>query len=55
MTITMMMKNTHKKVIITGVTGQDGSYMADHLLEATDYEIFGMIRRTSTNNNHNIN
>jgi GDPmannose 4,6-dehydratase len=54
MTITMMMKNTHKKVIITGVTGQDGSYMADHLLEATDYEIFGMIRRASTNNHHNI-
>jgi GDPmannose 4,6-dehydratase len=50
----MMMKNTHKKVIITGVTGQDGSYMADHLLEATDYEIFGMIRRASTNNHHNI-
>lgn len=43
-----------KKVIITGVTGQDGSYMADYLLEETDYEIFGMVRRASTNNHHNI-
>lgn len=44
----------NKKVIITGVTGQDGSYMADLLLEETDYEIFGMVRRASTNNHHNI-
>jgi GDPmannose 4,6-dehydratase len=43
-----------KKVIITGVTGQDGSYMADLLLEETDYEIFGMVRRASTNNLYNI-
>jgi len=43
-----------KKVIITGVTGQDGSYMADYLLEETDYQIFGMVRRASTNNRHNI-
>lgn len=43
-----------KKVIITGVTGQDGSYMADYLLDSTDYEIYGMVRRTSTNNYHNI-
>jgi len=27
-----------KRVIITGVTGQDGSYMADYLLENTDYK-----------------
>jgi GDPmannose 4,6-dehydratase len=50
----MMMKNMPKKIIITGVTGQDGSYMADLLLEETDYEIYGMVRRTSTNNYHNI-
>jgi GDPmannose 4,6-dehydratase len=43
-----------KKVIITGVTGQDGSYMADYLLDNTNYEIYGMVRRTSTNNYHNI-
>ena len=36
-----------KKVLITGVTGQDGSYMADYLLANTDYAIYGMIRRTS--------
>jgi len=44
-----------KKIIITGVTGQDGSYMADLLLDKTDYEIYGMVRRASTNNYHNIN
>lgn len=43
-----------KKVIITGVTGQDGSYMTDLLLEDTDYEIYGMVRRTSTKNYKNI-
>lgn len=36
-----------KKIIITGVTGQDGSYMADYLLEKTDHEVYGMVRRTS--------
>ena len=36
-----------KKVLITGVTGQDGSYMVDYLLDNTDCEIFGMIRRCS--------
>ena len=49
-----MMRNTPKKVIITGVTGQDGSYMADLLIEETSYEIYGMVRRSSTNNYHNI-
>lgn len=44
----------HKKVLITGVTGQDGSYMADFLLENTDYDIYGMVRRASTNNHNNI-
>jgi GDPmannose 4,6-dehydratase len=43
-----------KKIIITGVTGQDGSYMADLLLEETIHEVFGMVRRASTNNYHNI-
>ena len=44
-----------KKVIITGVTGQDGSYMADFLLENTDYEVYGAIRRLSVPNHKNIN
>ncbi len=48
------MKNMPKKVVITGVTGQDGSYMADYLLDNTDYDIYGMVRRASTNNHHNI-
>jgi len=36
-----------KKALITGVTGQDGSYLADLLLEK-GYEVHGLIRRTST-------
>ena len=35
-----------KKVLITGVTGQDGSYLAEHLL-SLGYEVFGLIRRNS--------
>src|SRR5881397_2355865 len=36
-----------KKALITGITGQDGSYLADLLLEK-GYEVHGLIRRTST-------
>jgi GDPmannose 4,6-dehydratase len=36
-----------KKAIITGITGQDGSYLADWLLEK-GYEVHGMVRRSST-------
>lgn len=43
-----------KKVIITGVTGQDGSYMVDFLLKNTDYEIIGIRRRSSNPNLENI-
>ena len=36
-----------KKALITGVTGQDGSFLAELLLEK-DYEVYGMVRRSST-------
>ena len=35
-----------KKALITGITGQDGSYLAELLL-SKDYEVFGLVRRTS--------
>jgi GDPmannose 4,6-dehydratase len=38
-----------KRAIITGITGQDGSYLADLLLEK-GYEVYGMIRRSSSPN-----
>lgn len=44
-----------KKVIVSGVTGQFGSFMVDYLLKNTDYEIYGMIRRLSVSNHKNIN
>lgn len=39
-----------KKVFITGVGGQDGSYLAEYLL-SLDYEVHGMVRRNSTPEN----
>ena len=42
-----------KRAFITGITGQDGSYLAEFLLEK-GYEVHGMIRRASTFNTHRI-
>ena len=38
-----------KKALITGITGQDGSYLAELLL-SKGYEVYGMVRRSSTEN-----
>ena len=38
-----------KRALITGVTGQDGSYLAELLLEK-GYEVHGIVRRSSTEN-----
>ncbi|MDA8340821.1 MAG: GDP-mannose 4,6-dehydratase, partial [Actinomycetota bacterium] len=38
-----------KRALITGVTGQDGSYLAEFLLDQ-GYEVIGMVRRSSTVN-----
>ena len=43
-----------KKIIITGVTGQDGSLMADYLLKHTEHTIIGGVRRLSVKNHKNI-
>ena len=43
-----------KKALITGLTGQDGSYLAELLLNK-GYEVWGMVRRTATENTRNIN
>ena len=42
-----------KRALITGITGQDGSYLADLLLKK-DYEVHGIIRRASTFNTARI-
>ncbi|MFZ2200149.1 MAG: GDP-mannose 4,6-dehydratase [Microgenomates group bacterium] len=42
-----------KKALITGVTGQDGSYLAELLL-GKGYEVYGLTRRTSTPNHSRI-
>jgi len=43
-----------KKIIVTGVTGQDGSHMVDFLLKNTDHLIYGTVRRLSVKNHENI-
>jgi GDPmannose 4,6-dehydratase len=42
-----------KKALITGITGQDGSYLAELLLQK-GYEVYGLERRTSSKNRNNI-
>jgi len=39
-----------KKALITGITGQDGSYLAEFLLEK-GYEVYGILRRSSVTKN----
>lgn len=45
--------NQIKKALITGITGQDGSYLSEFLLEK-GYEVHGILRRTSTFNTDRI-
>jgi len=49
-----MKYQTRKRALITGITGQDGSYLAELLL-SKDYEVHGIIRRASTFNTGRIN
>jgi len=42
-----------KRALITGITGQDGSYLAEFLIKK-GYEVFGLIRRSSSINTHRI-
>ena len=43
------MRKTSKKAMITGITGQDGSYLSELLLEK-GYQVYGMVRRSSVEN-----
>lgn len=42
-----LVKNDQKRALITGITGQDGSYLAEFLVKK-GYKVFGLVRRTST-------
>ena len=48
-----MIVNVSRKALILGVTGQDGSYLADLLLEK-GYEVHGLYRKSATGNTSNI-
>ncbi len=50
---TLQKKSKNKKALITGITGQDGSYLAELLLEK-GYEVHGIIRRASSFNTSRI-
>src|SRR5947209_4713020 len=43
-----------KHALITGITGQDGSYLAEYLLGKPDYEVHGLVRRASSLNRQRI-
>ncbi len=43
-----------KRALITGITGQDGSYLAELLLDKPDYEVHGLVRRSSSLNRQRI-
>src|SRR5690349_14720633 len=43
-----------KRALITGITGQDGSYLAEFLLSRPDYEVHGLVRRSSSLNRQRI-
>jgi len=45
--------NGIRRALITGITGQDGSYLAEFLL-SKNYEVHGIIRRSSTFNTSRI-
>ena len=47
------MTGSNKKAIITGITGQDGSYLAEYLL-SKGYEVHGIKRRSSSFNTERI-
>ena len=42
-----------KKILISGITGQDGSYMSEYCLNL-GHEVYGIVRRTSQINNKNF-
>ncbi|MCB9916163.1 MAG: GDP-mannose 4,6-dehydratase [Planctomycetes bacterium] len=44
-----MSSSTNKRALVTGVTGQDGSYLAELLLDE-GYEVFGLVRKSSSPN-----
>ncbi len=47
------MKKNEKRALITGISGQDGSYLAEFLLKK-DYDVYGLIRRSSSFNTDRI-
>jgi len=43
-----------KVVVVTGITGQDGSFMVEYLLKNTEHDIYGTVRRLSVKNHKNL-
>jgi len=49
----LLRSQNSKKALVTGITGQDGSYLAELLL-SKDYKVYGIIRRPNTSNTSRI-
>jgi GDPmannose 4,6-dehydratase len=47
-------RRARKRALITGITGQDGSYLAEFLLGKPEYEVHGVVRRSSAPNRARI-
>src|SRR3954454_23369809 len=43
-----------RRAMMTGITGKDGSYLAEFLLGRSDYEVHGLVRRSSSLNRQRI-
>ncbi len=48
------MPTSMRRALITGITGQDGSYLAEFLLNKPEYEVHGLVRRSSSLNRQRI-
>ena len=53
LSISLEKKTKNKTALITGITGQDGSYLAEFLLEK-GYDVHGIVRRSSISNTERI-
>ena len=50
----MVYEEPDRRIIVTGILGQDGANMAEYLLRNKDYKVYGMMRRSSNPNLSNI-
>ena len=50
----LLVNKMKKKILILGVSGQDGSLLAEHLIKKKNILIYGLIRKSSNRNYNNL-